>query len=825
MNALFQLKKRFPPLGFFTPRVLLAVLLCGTACLTVTGALPAFFRSEAQRNVSHPATAGLTFAERVAYRRAIEDVYWRHRIWPKDNPDLKPSLDVVMTQAQLERKVEDYLRKSQALQDYWQQPITADQLQAEMNRMAQHTRQPEVLRELFEALGNDPFVVAECLVRPLLAERLLAQSDSEKVKQTSRAHQKIVAVTGDYSLPSISNQGECTDDTWTATSTDNAPSARIRHTAVWTGSEMIIWGGYSGNSGGRYDPSTDTWTATSTANAPSDRGSHTAVWTGTEMIIWGGGLDNTGGRYNPATDTWTNTSTANTPSARSDHTAVWTGTEMVIWGGDSYTGDILNTGGKYNPNTNRWTATSTANAPSARLFHTAIWTGKEMIIWGGTNFGSTFNSGGRYNPSIDSWTATSPANAPSERSSHTAVWTGTEMIVWGSGEPGNTGGRYNPATNNWTTTSTTNAPSARFWHTAVWTGTEMIVWGGRYYLWDFDDGGRYNPVTDSWTSIGGGPSARNWHTAVWTGSQMIVWGGRAVCSGPPPEDCYYNTGGRYCVQSPESQLGNISTRAFVQTGDNVVIGGFMVEGAQTKRVIIRAIGPELSQYGVPNALANPTLELHDGTGALIASNDNWQHTIIGGIITSDQRADIRNSGYAPADWRESAIIADLPAGNYTAIVRGVNNITGVALAEVYDLSLGTNSKVRNISTRSFVQTGDNVMIGGFMVAVTQPKRVIVRAIGPELTRYGVPNVLANPTLELHDGTGALIASNDNWQHTIIGGIITAGQVAVIQNSGHAPTVATESAIIGNLPPGNYTAIVRGVNNTTGVALVEVYDLD
>jgi hypothetical protein len=224
-------------------------------------------------------------------------------------------------------------------------------------------------------------------------------------------------------------------------------------------------------------------------------------------------------------------------------------------------------------------------------------------------------------------------------------------------------------------------------------------------------------------------------------------------------------------------------------------------------------------------LANPTLELHDGTGALIASNDNWQHTIIGGIIISDQRGAIRDSGYAPADGRESAIMAELPAGNYTAIVRGVDNMTGVALVEAYDLSPETNSILGNISTRAFVQTGDNVMIGGFIVQGAQPKRVIIRAIGPELTQHGVPNPLADPTLEVHDHTGALIASNDNWQHTIIGGIITSDQVPAIRASGHAPTQSSESAIIAELPPGNYTAIVRGVNNTTGVALVEVYDLD
>jgi hypothetical protein len=244
-------------------------------------------------------------------------------------------------------------------------------------------------------------------------------------------------------------------------------------------------------------------------------------------------------------------------------------------------------------------------------------------------------------------------------------------------------------------------------------------------------------------------------------------------------------------------------------------------------VIIRAIGPELTQYGVPNALADPTLELHNCSGALIASNDNWQHTIIGGIITSDQVRDIQASGHAPRDPRESAIIADLPAGNYTAIVRGVNNSTGIALAEVYDLDSDTNSILSNVSTRSFVQTGDNVMIGGFIVQGTEPKRVILRAIGPELGAhpYNIPNALANPTLELHDGRGALIASNDNWRTTIIGGIITSDQVRDILRSGYAPRDPRESAIIAELPAGNYTAIVRGVNDTTGVGLVEVYDLD
>jgi hypothetical protein len=276
---------------------------------------------------------------------------------------------------------------------------------------------------------------------------------------------------------------------------------------------------------------------------------------------------------------------------------------------------------------------------------------------------------------------------------------------------------------------------------------------------------------------------------------------------------------------PGSKLINVSTRAFVQTGDDVMIGGFIVQGTEAKSVIIRAIGPELIPFGIPNPLADPTLELHNGTGALIASNDNWVTTIIGGIITTDQVAAIRASGYAPTNDMESAMIVTLPPGNYTAIVRGVNNTTGIGLAEVYDLGTNNTSILGNISTRSLVQTDDNVMIGGFIVQGIQAKRVIVRAIGPELSQYGVPHPLPDPTLELHGANGTLISSNDNWMTTIIGGLITTDQVAAIRDSGHAPSDARESAMIVDLRPGNYTAIVRGKNIVIGVALVEVYDID
>src|SRR5438270_768748 len=219
-----------------------------------------------------------------------------------------------------------------------------------MDRMAQLTKQPEVLRELFAALGNDPFVIAECLARPVLAERLIRNFDASH--QEPLESRRGGAHRNKYMLPAISNgPNGCVDDTWTATSTTNAPNARSSHTTVWTGSEMIVWGGFFGgialNTGGKYNPGADTWTATSTTNAPSARGYPGAVWTSSEMIIWGGWDDfnflNTGGRYEPGTNSWTATSTTNVPSGRFQHTAVWTGSEMIVWGGWNPP-NIFNTG-------------------------------------------------------------------------------------------------------------------------------------------------------------------------------------------------------------------------------------------------------------------------------------------------------------------------------------------------------------------------------------------------------------------------------------------------------------------------------------------------
>ena len=291
-----------------------------------------------------------------------------------------------------------------------------------------------------------------------------------------------------------------------------------------------------------------------TLRVPYDEGdinitNQTTIWTGTEMIAWGGTQDgtitiNTGSRYNTTTNIWKSTNTTGAPTARARHTAIWTGTEMIVWGGrgnDSYRG--INTGGRYNPTTDTWTAISTVGAPSDFLIgeDTAIWTGTEMIVWGILNDGNT-NTGYRYNPITDSWTAISISGALGTRQGHTAVWTGNKMIVWG-GYYGyadyNTGGLYNPANNTWTATSTNGAPTHNGSLTSFWTGTEMIVVSSSP---DFLSS-RYNPISDTWTQISklGFPSGCSY---VWTGKEMILWGGTNSAN-----NVTYNTG--FCY-SPET---------------------------------------------------------------------------------------------------------------------------------------------------------------------------------------------------------------------------------------------------------------------------------
>ena len=258
-----------------------------------------------------------------------------------------------------------------------------------------------------------------------------------------------------------------------------------------------------------------------------------------------------------------------------------------------------------------------------------------------------------------------------------------------------------------------------------------------------------------------------------------------------------------------SQLLNISTRLRVETGDDALIGGLIITGNASKKVIIRAIGPSLAQFGLTDLLANPVLELRAANGSVLLSNNDWKES---------QQSEIQNSGLAPTHDLESAIVMTLAPANYTAVVRGNQNTTGIGVVEVYDLDQAADALLANISSRGLVKTGNNVMIGGFIIGGgNSTAKVVLRAIGPSLGAQGVAAPLPDPTLELRDGNGALTASNDNWMDN-------PAQAAELVTLGIQPQNNLESALIATLPPGPSTGIVAGKGGATGVALVEVYHI-
>ncbi len=268
--------------------------------------------------------------------------------------------------------------------------------------------------------------------------------------------------------------------------------------------------------------------------------------------------------------------------------------------------------------------------------------------------------------------------------------------------------------------------------------------------------------------------------------------------------------GTGAAPTPVSQLENISTRTRVDMGDKQGIGGFIITGSAPKRVIIRGLGPSLAQSNVAGVLADPVLELHDSSGQLITTNDNWRDT---------QEPEIKATRIPPVDDRESAIVATLPPGGYTAILGGKNGSAGLGLIEVYNLDPSdAASRLGNISTRADVGIGNNVVIGGFILGSgNNNANIVIRGLGPSLDSAGVPNPLPDPTLELRNADGALLISNNNWKDD-------PSQAALVAASGLAPKDDREAAIAANLSPGRYTAILGGKNDGTGIGLVEIYNL-
>ncbi len=273
----------------------------------------------------------------------------------------------------------------------------------------------------------------------------------------------------------------------------------------------------------------------------------------------------------------------------------------------------------------------------------------------------------------------------------------------------------------------------------------------------------------------------------------------------------YDSGPPYRSSNPSPNLVNLSTRAFVGTGGNVLIGGFIIQGSQPATVVLRAIGHSLAARGVSNPLSDPLMEVHNAAGTLVAQNDDW--------FTDADAETIASYGLDPSNSRESALLQTLNPGNYTAIVKAYDNhdgdLTGNALVELYDLNT-SGGRAGNISTRGQVLAGDKVMIAGFIVGGNQGKEVVIRGLGPSLGSAGIANALSDPTIELHDSSGALMASNNNWQSD--------ANAARVQEVALAPNQPVESALDRTLSPGSYTVILRGVGSATGIGLIEVYDL-
>jgi N-acetylneuraminic acid mutarotase len=535
----------------------------------------------------------LTFEDRVRAQTALERVSYAHQV------GASLAFEQAVPQELIEAKVRDALAKSAALDLAAHRPITGDDLASELARISAHTRMPGRLRELERALGDDPILVQECLVRPVVADRLARAHlgggrggrdwDAFWAAERPRwSTAKVESVARASALPPVAAPAvTCAPgDSWMAGILDDAPQARLDNSAVWTGSRMILWGGSVRGtlqrSGDVYDPVTDAWTHTTLTDAPAARQQHVAVWTGTRMLIFGGFGDvgaSSGGSYDPVANAWTGIPPA--PGGLGNGlSAVWTGTEMIVW---------REAGARYDPVSQTWTLMSSVGAPTGRADHTAVWTGTEMIVWGGS---STDASGARYNPATDTWTPTAvTGGTPAPRSRHTAVWDGERMVVWGGTNNGTslqTGGRYYPALNVWASINTNGAPSPRWGHSAVWDGSRMDVWGGQNSSSLQGNGARYDPISDTWQPIAtaGVPLPRRQHAAVWTGTEMLLFGGyggenwnAAVASG-----ARYDPGSNaWTPMSSGGPLGR-SFPVLAWTGNVAIVWGGSVEGTRTYAV-------------------------------------------------------------------------------------------------------------------------------------------------------------------------------------------------------------------------------------------------
>lgn len=594
-------------------------------------------------------------------------------------------------------------------------------------------------------------------------------------------------------------------------------NARFDHTAVLlTDGTVIVAGGQGLNAvldtAEIYDPASGTWSFT-TGHLVTARHGHTAtLLPNGQVLVAGGG--NSGGFlasaeiYDPVTRTWGTTGSLS--AGRYTHTATLLKSGKVLVVGGFNGNGHLPSAELYDPSTGNWSLTG--SPATRRIIHTAtlLPNGKVLVTGGvGPNGGSITSTSELYDPDSGTWSATGPLADARYGQAATLLLNGRVLVTGGFNFQKGflvTTEVYDSATGTWGMRGSLATP--RYYHTATLLPNGKVIVAGGSAGAVLASAELYDLTTGTWTGVNNLADARQDHTAtlLTTGAVLVVGGRDNSPQGAPLASAELYT-------SPAGDVGtaaNISTRGLVPDSSRVMIAGFIIEGGAQKKVIIRGIGPSLSKSAVASPLQDPTLELHDSNGAILRSNDNWQ---------SSQSAEISATGIAPSDPLESALVATLDPGTYTTQLRGNPGTNGsgfgVGLIEVYDLdSQPSITRLANISTRGDVEFGDDALIGGFIM-INKATNIVVRAMGPSLTERGVAGALADPTLELRDANGSLVAANDDWRSL---------QQDPITASGLAPTNDAESAILVNLVPGSYTAVVRGVNNTTGIALVEVYSL-
>src|SRR5437867_1194536 len=509
--------------------------------------------------------------------------------------------------------------------------------------------------------------------------------------------------------------------------------------------------------------------------------------------------------------------TGSLATARYFHTATLLPNGKVLVAGGDGNGPSQESAELYDPASGTWTATGSLSPGTSEHTATLLPNGT-VLVAGGVNgdifeFGSILANAELYDPTSGTWTATGSLGAA--RGEHTATLLPNGKVLVAGGVSNSysflvSAELYDPASGTWTATGSLGA--ARNGHIAtLLPNGKVLVAGG--FNGDSDSSilvsaELYDPASGTWSATGSLVFARGAHTATLlpNGRVLIAAG---VGPGGVQEFVLATAELYYTTQLDTTQpLLNISTRARVSTQDQVLIGGFIITGAQDKTVLIRGIGPSLTTFGIAMPLADPTLELHDHTSALIVSNDNWRDS---------QQSQISATGLAPSSDSESVILATLAPGAYTAVLQGKAMTTGTGLIEIYDVDQNPNTQIANLSARGFVGTGDDVMIGGtiFHGSPGTAYRSLVRAIGPSLANMRVATPLLDPALSLYDANGSIITTDDNWRDS---------QPSEIAATGLAPTDDRESAIIVTLPAGAYTAIVRGVNGATGVGLVDVFIL-